>query len=59
MPTNTYEYMHKYYIERKEHFKDMMKEKISCKLCGKVISRGHMSRHHDSKNCSHVLDIKT
>ena len=46
MPTNKPEYMHNYYINHRDHLNDIMREKVTCEICNKIIRRSHMTRHH-------------
>ena len=48
METETISYNKKYYTQNKERILTSIKEKIVCS-CGKLESRGHITRHQKTK----------
>ena len=51
MPSNTYEYMHDYYMKNKEHFKELMSKKVICHVCEREISKPKLNRHLKTNRC--------
>ena len=51
MGTKSIEYRRKYFQENRERIVKTMYEKISCPLCGSVVSKSHMNRHQKTKKC--------
>ena len=55
MPTNSKEYMNKYYHAHKDKILSNMSTKIVCNRCGCEIQKCHMNRHQLTKKCKKSL----
>ena len=51
MPTNSYEYMHKYYIDHRANILNTIKQKTTWDLCRRLVSVGHLPVHKKSNIC--------
>ena len=56
MGTNSLEYTRKYYAKNKERIQQIMTQKIVCGHCGSVLSRSHMTRHHQTQKCKNFKE---
>tara|TARA_E500000305_G_C3915270_1_gene185347 strand:+ start:91 stop:693 length:603 start_codon:yes stop_codon:yes gene_type:complete len=45
------EYQKEYYNQNKEKINEKLKEKITCDICGSIISNGELKRHQRTKKC--------
>lgn len=57
MPSNSKEYMKKYYTEKKPHILERMKEPLKCDICNTTITRSNMVKHIKSKK--HIKLMET
>ena len=49
MPTNNPAYMHEYYLKNKDRLRELLRQKVQCKVCNEIVSHWHLTRHQKSK----------
>ena len=58
MPTNNPAYMHEYYLKNKDRLRELLRQKVQCKVCNEMVSHWHLTRHQKSKKCMAKKSLK-
>ena len=58
MPTNSKEYMRKYYQDHKDKFLKHALSKVICQTCGSKLLKSNLSRHQKTVKCKNESNLK-
>ena len=58
MPTNSKEYMRKYYQDHKDKFLEHALSKVICQTCGSKLLKSNLSRHQKTVKCKNESNLK-
>ena len=58
MPTNSKEYMRKYYQDHKDKFLEHALSKVICQTCGSKLLKSNLSRHQKTIKCKTESNLK-
>ena len=50
--------MESYYSKNRKHILSRLSEKVTCQLCGKIVSQGNLYAHKKSVHCQRISSLR-